>query len=233
MARRKVGSRNRLRAAGALLLLALIAAALGWWHLRHWQPPRAAYPMQGVEIGSGDGVVDWQALKAIGADFAYLDASASAFARDPAFVKNLDDARAAKMQVGAVHRYDPCQPADKQAANFVTVVPREGAALPAAVELDQLADDCPMKVSDQAVESELMTFLNQIETHTGKPAMLKLTSRFESRYHVARTIDRNLWLVRDRIQPDYAGRPWTMWTANSALANEANREAVRWLVVQP
>ena len=109
--------------------------------------------MQGAEIGARDGAVDWKALKAIGADFAYLEASASAFARDPAFVKNLEDARAAKLRVGAVHRYDPCQPAEKQAANFVTVVARDRTMLPPAVDLDMLADDCPIKVSDAAVES--------------------------------------------------------------------------------
>ncbi len=232
MARRKSSSRSQLRLVGALLLLALLAGTFGWWHLRHWSPERSAWPIQGVEIGSDDGEVDWRAVKAIGADFAYIDASASAFARDPAFVQNLEEARAAKLKVGAVHRYDPCQPADKQAGNFVTVVPRDAALLPPAVELDRLADDCPIKVGDAAVESELMTFLNQVETHTGKPAMLKLSPGFEERYHIAAAIDRNLWLARDRFQPDYGGRPWMLWTANSALSNEAGVENLRWVVVQ-
>lgn len=232
MARRR-GSSARLRWLAALLLVALVGGIAGWWHLRHWTPERGLFPVQGVEIGSADEVVDWTALKAIGADFAYVDASASAFARDPSFAKHLEGARAAKLQVGAVHRYDPCQPAGPQAANFVTVVPRDAKMLPPAVELDRLADDCPVRVSDQAVESELMTFLNQIETHTGKPAILKITRQFEKRYRVATAIDRNLWLVRDRFQPEYAGRPWTMWTANGALATEADDEPVRWVVVQP
>ena len=81
--------------------------------------------LQGVEAGGEDEQVQWRAVKAIGADFAYLEASASAFARDPGFVRNLEEAKEAGLQVGAVHRYDPCQPADKQAANFVTVVPRD------------------------------------------------------------------------------------------------------------
>ncbi|MBW8783604.1 MAG: glycoside hydrolase family 25 protein [Novosphingobium sp.] len=230
---RKAAGRARLRWAAAVLLVALVAGASGWWHLRHWQPSRGAFPLQGVEVSAGDGEVDWRAVKAIGADFAYLDASASAFARDPAFTKNLQAARSARLQVGAVHRYDPCQPADRQAANFVTVVPRDPAMLPPAVELDGLADACPVKVSDQAVESELMTFLNQIETHTGKPALLKLSSGFEKRYHLASAIERNLWLSEDRFQPDYAGRPWTLWTANSALSTEALDQPVRWIVVQP
>lgn len=232
MARRR-GSPARLRWLAALLLLVLMGGGWAWWHLRHWQPQRGTYPVQGVEIGATDDTVDWTALKAIGADFAYLDASASVFARDPAFAKHLDGARAAKLQVGAVHRYDPCQPAGPQAANFVTVVPRDAKMLPPAVELDQLADDCPVRVSDQAVESELMTFINQIETHTGKPVLLKITRRFERRYRIATQIDRNLWLVRDRFEPEYAGRPWTLWTANGALANEADDEPVRWVVVQP
>lgn len=222
-----------LRLLGAAVLIALIGGGLGWWHLHHWRPERAVYRVQGVEVGADDGEADWRALKAIGADFAYLDASASAFARDPSFSRNLEGARAAKLQVGALHRYDPCQPADRQAANFVTVVPRDPAMLPPAVELDRLGDDCPVKVSDAAIESELTTFLNQVETHTGKPAMLKLTARFESRYRIARAIDRNLWLVRTRFQPDYAGRPWTLWTANESFSSEASETDLRWVVLQP
>ena len=154
------------------------------------------------------------------------------FARDPAFVKNLEDARAAKLQVGAVHRYDPCQPAETQAANFVTVVPRDRAMLPPAVDLDLLAQECPIKVSDAAVESELMTFLNQIETHTGKATILKISSAFEQRYHLATKIDRNLWLVRTRFQPAYAGRPWMLWTANTSLQSAASDQPLRWVVVE-
>ncbi len=230
--RRKSSSRTRLRLLGAVVLIGLIAAGYLWWDLRHWQPPTAVWPLQGAEIGAEDGLVDWKALKATGADFAYLDASASAFARDDGFTRNFDEARAAELLLGAVHRYDPCQPAERQAANFVTVVPRDAAMLPPAVDLQLLADLCPVKVSDAAVLSELTTFLNQIETHTGKAAILKLSSVFEDRYHVAAAIDRNLWLVRTRFQPDYAGRPWMLWTANNALANPAAQEPVRWMVVQ-
>lgn len=223
----------RLQVMAALLLVAIVAGAWGWWHLRHWTPDRALYPLQGVEIGAGDGAVSWPSLKAIGADFAYVDASASAFARDPRFVDNFEAARAAGMQLGALHRYDPCQPAGTQAANFVTTVPRDTRLLPPAVELDMLADECPVKVSDARVESELMTFLNQVETHTGKPVILKVTPRFQSRYAIAHKLDRNLWLVRDRFEPGYAGRPWTMWTANGALANEVAQGGLRWVVVLP
>lgn len=230
---RKGSNRTRWRVAGALILLAILAGIYAWWSLRQWQPDRAAFPMQGVEIGSADGVVDWNAFRATGADFAYLDASASAFARDPQFIRNLEAARAAMLEVGAVHVYDPCQPADRQAANFVTVVPRDAALLPPAIDLSLIADACPVPVSDAAVESELMTFINQVETHTGKPAILKLSPAFQDRYQIAARIDRNLWLTRNRVQPDYGGRPWTLWTANDSLDTPITVEPVRWVVVQP
>ncbi|MBV1916563.1 MAG: glycoside hydrolase family 25 protein [Sphingomonadaceae bacterium] len=227
------GRSTRLRLMAAVVLVALIAGGYGWWHLRHWQPSRAEFPVQGVEIGFADGEVNWRALKAIGANFAYLDASASVFARDPAFGENLKQAKAAGMKVGAVHLYDPCQPADKQAGNFVVVVPRDRKMLPPAVEFTGDADDCPVKTSDAEVESELMTFLNQIETHTGMPTILKLGPGFEARYAMASRIDRILWLTRSRLQPDYAGRPWTLWTANSGLMTDVTAGELRWVVVQP
>ena len=230
---RKKNTRLRLRLIGAALLLLLAGGAWAWWHLSQWTPPRGEFPVQGAEIGGEDGPVDWVALKAVGADFVYLDSSASAFARDPKFVENLEAAKATGMQWDAVHRYDPCQPAEKQAANFVTVVPRDSAMLPAAVWLDQLADDCPIKVGDAAVESELTTFLNQIETHTGKAAILKVSRSFERRYKISARIDRNVWLEQLRFQPDYAGRPWAMWTANDRLDLPALESGVRWVVVQP
>jgi lysozyme len=222
-----------LRLAALALLVVLVGIGAAWWHMRHWLPSRAQWPQQGAQISAMDGPVDWTALKAIGADFVYLDATASAFAHDAAFLSNLDNARAARLEVGAVHIYDPCQPADKQAANFVTAVPRDAKLLAPAVELDRLADDCPMKVSEAAVESELMTFVNQVETHAGKPVILKVSARFENRYHIAKSLNRTLWLVRNRFAPDYAGRPWSLWTANDMLITDADARPLRWLVVQP
>lgn len=223
----------RWRIAGAVALAALVGGGWGWWRLQHWRPDAAAFPAQGVLIGARDGAADFRAFKAIGARFAYLQASDGAAARDPAFSRNLAAAREAGLKTGAVHHYDPCVPADRQAANFVTIVPRDKAMLPPAIELDTLAEDCPRRVSEAAVESELTTFLNEIEGHVGQPAVLKVSRAFEERYPVATTVERNLWLSRDYLQPDYAGRPWTLWTANAAYRNEASETPVRWVVLQP
>ena len=72
-----------------------------------------------------------------------------------------------------------------------------------------------------------------MEGHAGQPAVLLVSPEFEELYHIATKVERNLWLTRDWFQPDYAGRPWTLWTANSAYRNEASEEPVRWVVLQP
>ncbi len=131
-----------------------------------------------------------------------------------------------------VLNFDPCAPADLQSGVFAQMVPRDAALLPPAIGLIRLADSCSPKVSDAAVESELMTLINQIETHAGKPVILKLGRDFQERHNTATALTRDLWLARDRARPDYAGRPWLLWSANSQLVSEASEEPIEWVVVQ-
>jgi lysozyme len=222
-----------MRAAALVLLLLLAGGGWLWWQAQHWTPPRDKFPVQGVLIGARDGTADFKALQAVGARFAYLEASDGAAGRDAQLTRNMAAAKAIGLHFGAVHAYDPCAPAERQAANFMTLVPRDRSLLPPAVALSRTAETCKDPVSEAAVESELTTFLNQIEGHAGQPAVLLLSKEFEARYHLAERLDRGLWLERDWFQPDYAGRPWTLWTANSALRSEASETPLRWVVVQP
>ena len=232
MGRKRAFSWRRRLAA----LLALVLVGAGgwlWWQGRHWIPPRDAFPQQGVLIGNRDGEASFKALKAIGADFVYLEASRGASARDAAFAGNLGRVRESGLPFGVVHAYDPCVAAERQTANFVTIIPRDETLLPPAIALERPATECHDPVSEAGVESELTTFLNEIEGHVGKPAVLKLAPAFEERYHLAARIERNLWLERDWLQPAYAGRPWTLWTANSQLRTAASDQPLRWVVLQP
>lgn len=231
MAGRKKSIGWRARALGALVLIALLAGGWAWWRLQHWTPNPAEYPDHGAQIGAADGEVRFSTLKALGARFVYLDASDGADVRDSRFAANLAAARKAGLKVGAVHRFDPCAMADGQSANFVVLVPRGRDLLPPAIALDATADEC--QVGEAAVESELMTLINQIEAHAGQPVILQVSEAFEDRYGLAGRIERNLWVVGTWARPTYAGRPWLMWTANRALATEASDEPIRWVVVRP
>lgn len=235
------GRRSARRGRRRPLLIALAFVALGaaglaawwWWQGQHWRPSEAQYPVQGALVGEGDGVVRFDIVKGLGGSFVYLEASRGAQGRDRSFIANLARAREAGLMAGAAHVFDPCAPAHTQAANFVIAVPRDRKLLPPAILLDGDAEFCPEPVSEAAIQSELMTLVNQVEAHAGQPVILAPSAEFERRYRVGGRIERNLWLARDWAEPAYAGRPWALWTANGRLRTEAAATPLRWVVARP
>lgn len=217
----------------ALLVLAGIAyAAWFWWDMRSWRPDETVYPEQGAVIPSGASGTRFETIKALGGSFVYLGLAPVGGAPDPDFAKRLSAASEAGLKVGIIYPFDPCQRADPQSTRFTRMVPRNADLLPPAIALEQLADACEPSVSDAAVESELLTLVNQIEMHSGKSVILKLGPDFQMRHKTATRMERDLWLRRDRSRPDYAGRPWLLWSANSQLDSEASEEPIEWAVVQ-
>ena len=216
-----------------LVLAGIVFWAWNWWVMRSFVPDIELYTEQGVALSERQGAVTFPTVRALGGQFAYLEASRGARGQDARFGPNLRGAREAGLQVGAVHIFDPCIPADGQSANYVTMVPRDGDLLAPVIALDETSDDCPSRVSDASVESELMTLINQVEMHAGKPVMLKVSERFEKRYRISAQLERGLWLIRDRLAPAYAGRPWLLWSANRGLVTEASDQPLEWVVVQP
>lgn len=224
-----------------LVAMLVVAAGAAWWRLAHWRPDPAAWPVQGVWLTGQEDARTIAALPAAGASFAYITASDGARIGNARFSDSVDAARAAGLQVGAVHRYDPCLGADRQSAMFVTLVPRDADLLAPAVALDRSGEDCRPRVRPAEMESELVVFLNQIEMHAGKRAILAPSAAFEARYGFGAKSARELWLERDWREPGYAGRPWELWTANAAYRGVAGGDALggvlagplRWVVARP
>src|SRR3546814_18266032 len=72
-------------------------------------PPRDKFPLQGVTIDAGNGVVRWGSIEAAGADFAYIFATGGDARVDPAYARNMAAAREAGIRNGPIHRYSLCQ----------------------------------------------------------------------------------------------------------------------------
>jgi lysozyme len=218
----------------ALLALGLLALAGGTLHLlaRHWSPSRERFPVQGVGVSAQSGAIDWPSARAAGADFAYLAATSGNGRLDPRFTINLAGARQAGLRYGAEHRFSLCNGADAQAMRFIASVPRDAAMLPPAVRLD-FDESCPLRPSRDKLLSELNTFLNQIEAHGGKPAILRVSRAFNAQYDIGGGVNRTLWLEGNVFVPDYAGRPWVMWTASTWKRVTGITGPMDWNVVRP
>jgi lysozyme len=216
---------------GAILLALLLIGFVLWRVILGWAPSRDDYPEQGIVVDASNGAPDWPMLGATGVDFAYLTATRGDKARDPRFAANLEGVRDAGVRYGALHVFDICRLASDQATLFITTVPRSPNALPPAVALDY-SETCSSKPDRALILSEVVTFLSQIEAHSGKAALLLLAKDFEEQYRISAAIDRNVWLERTWLLPDYAARPWVMWTANRSRPMDGVEGRVRWVVVR-
>lgn len=220
-----------LRILIALALAALLLGSGALWLAHHWAPDRSRYPVQGITVSETSGAVHWPSVKAAGVDFAYLLASAGSAQRDATFTANLEGARAAGLRHGAIHRYSLCASATAQATRFIATVPRDAAMLPPVVALESLAG-CARPSRDRLL-AELNTFLNQVEAHADKPAILRVSREVEAAYDLSAGINRTLWLAGDFFPPGYATRPWVMWTASTWRRVPGIDGPVEWDVVRP
>ncbi len=215
--------------AWGVLALALIGGG-AWWLAGRWAPSRDDYAVQGVDVSDADGAIDWAMVKARDVDFAYVRATAGADLRDASFPAHWAALAGAGIRRGAVHVFSLCAPAGGQAGAFAATVPRDADALPAAVDLD-FHDDCPARPARQIVLDSICQLAAGIETHSGKPVVLRVSPAFEAEYRVSEAIPRPLWVTGDFFAPDYAARPWRMWRSSRFRRVDGIDGPVNWDVV--
>jgi lysozyme len=202
-----------------------------WAYVQRWGPSRADFPRQGVDVSHHQGEIIWPSVAAAGTNFAYIKASEGADMHDPQFARNWEGAGAAGISRGAYHFFTLCSPGAAQATNFIAIVPRDGQALPPAVDLE-FGGNCAARPDRARLLAEIETFIHMIEAHSGKPAMLYMTREFDEEYRVSEAVDRPLWLRRLFLKPGYGSHPWIMWQASNQRRIDGIEGAVDWNVVR-
>lgn len=229
---RKARTPARLMKRAALLLVLAGAAVLAaWLYAREWRPALADYPVQGIDVGAAHGVIDWPHARADGVDFAYLAATAGT-ARDAMFAANWAATEAAGMRRGALHHWSLCVPAARQATGFLSTVPRGAGQLPPALSL-AFDPACAARPDKDAVLAGIKQFVAAVETHLGKPIVIKITPDFEEAYGVTPEVDRTIWVTGNGIAPEYGARPWVMWQASDMHRVNGIDAPVNWNVMRP
>lgn len=216
--------------AGVITLTLGIAGVFGWRFAVNWTPARADYAVQGIDVSEASGAIDWATVKAVEVDFAYALATEGKGRRDASFAQNWAGIESAGLRRGAIHVFSLCGPAREQAGAFVATVPRDPEALPAAIDL-AFHESCPARPSREVVLTEIRRLASVIETHSGKPAILRVAPDFEARYQVSGAIPRPLWSKGFFRTPDYFARPWAMWQSSTIRRIEGVEQPVNWNVV--
>lgn len=224
--------RRGLIGAGIMIVILAAAGMFGWRYAVSWAPARSDYAVQGIDVSEASGAIDWMTVKASDVDFAYARATAGAAARDASFARNWAEIENTGLRRGAIHMFSLCAPAEAQAGAFVATVPRDPEALPAAIDLGFHAD-CPARPARDVVLTEIRRLAATIETHSGKPAILRITPEFEAQYQVSGAIPRPLWSTGFFRAPEYFARPWAMWQSSTIRRIDGVERPVNWNVVAP
>ena len=214
-----------------MLIGAAALAFAGYAAIGGWAPSRARYPLQGVDLREHPGAIEWTSVRAAGADFAYIVATAGAHGRDPDFEANWAALPDAGLRRGAVHLYSLCEDGDAQADAFNATVPRAADALPPAIDID-LREGCDAPPGP-AVTDELRRFAARVESHVGRPVILRPSRAAERRYGLSSALVRPLWLDGAFLRPGYGARPWRLWRANRWRRIDGVEAIVNWDVVAP
>lgn len=155
------GAHRSLRVKAIILVdflfvsLALVAA--GWFAVREYleTPPyvdEARFPVRGIDISAHNGMMNLDAARADGIDFAFIKASEGDRYGDPNFALNYDKATRAGIKVGAYHFFRFDVDGVRQALNMLERVGDRRLDLGLVVDVEQTGNASgvdPALISDR------------------------------------------------------------------------------------
>lgn len=173
-------------------------------------------PIQGIDVSSHQGAIDWGAVKAAGIDFAYMKTTEGGDFTDPRFAENWAGAARAGVPRGAYHFMYWCRPVHQQALFFVLNVPQDPTALPPALDLEWNIDSrtCRRKVPAEEARRMAKVLLAAMEAHTGKrPIIYTDINFYRDVLSNGEFSDYEFWLrsVASEPRQHYGGRPYMFW----------------------
>lgn len=208
--------RKRIRILIFIGLLGLAAAVLlcmlhyGMVSLNH--PSKRQYPIQGVDVSSYQGDIDWEVLSRQGIDFAFIKATEGSGFQDARFAYNWENAGNYGLEIGAYHFFSFDSAGETQADNFINTVPKKEGALPPVVDVEFYGDKAKNPPRRDRVEPQLQALLDRLEAQYGKKPILYCTSNSYERYIQGSYSDNPVW-IRDIFATPHLPdrRTWTFW----------------------
>ncbi|PDQ19565.1 muramidase, partial [Mesorhizobium sanjuanii] len=170
--------------------------------------------VHGVDVSRWQGDVNWNKLRAQGANFAYIKATDGGDHLDPLFMKNWRNADAAGLKRGAYHFFYWCRTAGEQADWFIRNVPRVEGALPPVIDVEWNGDSsCKRRPSRATVLEKMQVFMDKLERHYGQRPIIYTAPDFYRDNLRGAFPDYPFWLRAVAQHPSkvYPGRKWLFW----------------------
>ncbi len=165
--------------------------------------------LTGIDVSHFQGHVDWQAVKAAGCAFAFAKATAGTGITDPDFAANWAGMKAAGLLRGAYHLYRAQEPAEQQAAHFLSTVQFGPGDLPPVLDIE-LNDG----VTGQSLVGGVQTWLDAVEPVAGVAPIIYTNTPFWNEYFNDQFSAYPLWVAHytSASAPSPLPVGWTVWT---------------------
>jgi lysozyme len=182
--------------------------------------------VHGVDVSRWQGDINWDRLRAQGANFAYIKATDGGDHLDPMFKTNWRKAKEAGVRRGAYHFFYWCRTAGEQADWFIRNVPREANALPPVIDVEWNGEStCKQRVSRERVLEKIQVFAEKLERYYGQRPIIYTAPDFYRDNLQGELLDYPFWLRSVATHPSdlYPGRKWLFWQySGSGLSDAVN-----------
>ena len=195
-----------------IVLLVVGAATAGGGYLFYmtFRLTKDVFPVHGLDVSHHQGEIDWDAVASAGPAFVFMKATEGGDFRDTRFQENWQEATRVGIPRGAYHFFTLCRPGIDQARNFIDAVPSDPTALPPVVDLE-FVGNCADRPDPADFLTELRTYLDAVERHYGRQAMIYTNAEFYRHYLEGEVEDRLYWIVGLVLQPGFREAGWTVW----------------------
>ena len=131
----------------------------------------------GIDVSNWQGAIDWQKVKAAGVQFAFIKASQGIDFHDRFFAANIEAGRRLGIACGAYHFFEPTQPAQSQAENFLSMQSAlEKGDLPPVLDVETPAKWSALPIADRV--KAVTTWLSIVEKQLGATPLIYMSSSF-------------------------------------------------------
>lgn len=175
--------------------------------------PTAEAQLTGIDVSHYQATVNWASVKGAGYTFGIAKATEGTSTADATFAANWKAMKAAGIVPGAYHFGRPGSDAATQAKFFVdTVKAAEGGlsgGLQLVLDLEEADGQTPAQV-----KAWVKTFVSEIQSLTGKPAIIYTNASFWRDKAGDSTDNYNcpLWLAHYGTSPGTIPKAWTTYT---------------------
>lgn len=190
-------------------------------------PSLQEYPVQGVDVSSYQGTVDWGVLASQKISFAYIKATEGSGMQDENFKSNWKAASKTGLKIGAYHFFSFESSGATQADNYIKTVPRLEGGLPPVVDLELYGDFGNKPPAKAVIDSELGAMLAKLEAQYGKKPVIYVTEKCYDLYIREGFSQNPIWIRNVFTKPILQdNRKWTFWqySARHTLRGYAGEE---------